>query len=161
LQQNDGADPRIDPFSLANCAAVTTHINLLQAVISRLANNSVQCKTWSLALVGAFLSLAGAAHNAALIDFVPLPLIVFGYADARYLAQEKAYRCLYAKIVGHICKGTYDQEQLFAATAPSNFCNFAAALGSWSIWPIYGVLLLAYAGARYFGVLAVITASAK
>jgi hypothetical protein len=55
-------DPSSSPFWPADSPAATTHITLLQGIITRLANNSASCKTWCLTLVAALLSLSGAAH---------------------------------------------------------------------------------------------------
>jgi hypothetical protein len=69
------------PVWPADSPAVMAHINLLQGIINRLANNSACCKTWCLALVGALLSLAGATHPPVVVYFTtgwregPLPQI--------------------------------------------------------------------------------------
>ena len=43
-------DPGESPLWPADSPAVTAHINLLQGIINRLANNSASCKTWCLPL---------------------------------------------------------------------------------------------------------------
>ena len=50
-------------FYPADNAAVIAHLNYLQAIITRLAGNSAQCKTWCLAIVSALFSFAGAFKN--------------------------------------------------------------------------------------------------
>ena len=88
-------EPAQSPFWPADNAAVTAHIGLLQDIISRMANNSASCKTWCLALVGALLGLAGAVHSPAVVAFAVVAVVVFGFVDTMYLAQEKAYRSPY------------------------------------------------------------------
>src|SRR5262249_4064377 len=84
--------PEKSDFYPADNPAPTVHINLLQGIINRLANNSSSCKTWCLTLTGALLSLAGATKVPALVVFVILPILILRYLDSRYLAQERAYR---------------------------------------------------------------------
>ncbi len=79
------------PFFPADNAAATAHIALLQGIINRLAGTSASCKTWCLTLVAAVLSLAATAHVPALAPLVLVPTVIFGFLDAMYLAEEKAY----------------------------------------------------------------------
>ena len=138
-------DPTASPFWPADNPAVTAHINLLQGIINRLANNSASCKTWCLALVAAFLSLAGAAHQPNIIAFSLIPIVIFAFLDAAYLAQERAYRELYRKLTAKISTNTYTIDDAFDARALITFAGFCRAFTSWSIYPIYATLLLAYA----------------
>src|ERR1700752_55147 len=83
-------------------AATTAHINLLQGIIDRLANNSASCKTWCLSIVAPLLSLAGAVHAPVLVTIALVPVAVFAFIDTMYLAHEAAYRELYGRIVAKI-----------------------------------------------------------
>lgn len=146
------------PLSPADNPGVIAHVNLLQGVINRLANNSSSCKTWCLTLTGALLSLAGATHQPAIATFAPVPIVIFGLLDARYLAHERSYRELYTQIVQKVRDGTYARSDAFEAAAPLNGCGICSALLSWSVIPIYGGLLLAYAIAAYEGWIALLAA---
>jgi hypothetical protein len=146
------------PLSPADNPAVTTHITLLQGIINRLANNSSSCKTWCLALVGALLSLAGATHTAAIATSALVPVVIFGFVDTMYLAQEKAYRDLYDEIVVKVRDGSYRLANAFDAKAKRTLDHVAWALASWSVWPIYGGLIVGYAVAHYFGWIALLAA---
>jgi hypothetical protein len=154
-------EPAQSPFWPADNAAVTAHIGLLQDIISRMANNSASCKTWCLALVGALLGLAGAVHSPAVVAFAVVAVVVFGFVDTMYLAQEKAYRDLYDSTVKAIRDGTYGRNNLFEARAQRTLRDVAWALASWSIWPIYLTLILAYLVARCTGLIAALTAVSK
>jgi hypothetical protein len=123
------------PLLPADNPAVTTHINLLQAIINRLANNSSACKTWCLTLVGALLSLAGATRTPAIVTFALVPVVIFGFVDMMYLAQEKAYRDLYDTVVKAIRDGSYSRAQAFNASAKRTLYHVGWALASWAIWP--------------------------
>ncbi|MET3973178.1 hypothetical protein [Bradyrhizobium sp. S3.9.1] len=139
------------PLFPADNPAVTTHINVVQGIINRLANNSSTCKTWCVALVGAFLSLAGATHNPTIAGSVLVPIVVFGFVDAMYLAQEKAYRDLYERIVAAVQSDSYKLRSVFEARADRTLRHVWWALASWSVWPIYGGLILAYLIAAWRG----------
>lgn len=135
----------------ADNSAVTSHLSMLQGIISRLASNSASCKTWCLALVGALLSFAGATDSPRLATLALLPILVFCLLDAMYLAQERAYRGLYNAIVAHVRAETYSRDHLFEAEATFGTRDFLSALRSWSILPLYLGLLLGYAVAAASG----------
>jgi len=132
----------------ADNAAVIAHINLLQGIINRLANNSASCKTWCLTLVGAFVSLAGATHTPGIIHFAAVVVIIFGFVDSMYLTQERAYRQLYGRITTKIRTNKYQSQDFFEASAPLKISSIFSTVTSWSIFPIYlgliGIYLLAY-----------------
>jgi hypothetical protein len=50
-------------FFPADNPAAIAHLNHVQAIIARLAGNSLQCKTWCLAIVGALFGLAGSLEK--------------------------------------------------------------------------------------------------
>ena len=145
----------------ADNPAVTAHITLLQGIINRLANNSASCKTWCLTLVAALLSLAGAARAPAIVTFVLVPIVVFGYLDSMYLAQERAYRLLYARIVDAIRSGSYGLTDAFDARAPLKRGAFWSALVSWSVFPLYLGLIVTYLVVHFTGWLRVLAVVSK
>lgn len=153
-------DPKASPLWPADNPAVTAHINLLQGVINRLANNSASCKTWCLTLVGALVSFAGATHVPGIISFALVPVVIFGFLDTMYLAQERAYRDLYKTITGKIRNGSYVLADTYEARAPLPKRAFFSALRSWAVYPVYLGLILAYIFAYFTGWLAVLTAAA-
>jgi hypothetical protein len=149
------------PLWPADDPAVITHITLLQGIINRLANNSSSCKTWCLALVGALLSLAGATHTPAIASFVLIPIVIFGFVDTMYLAQEKAYRDLYGRITTAVRNRSYQLDHAFDATAERSLGHVGWALASWSICPIYGGLIVAYIVASRCGWVALLGTAPK
>ena len=154
------SDPPLSLLSPADNPAVTSHITLLQGIINRLSDNSASCKTWCLTLVAALLGLSGAAHAAGIVEFALVPVVVFGYLDATYLAQERAYRQLYSDVVAMIRSAQYKLTNAYEARAPTvTLLHFLSALGSWSVLPVYLSLLLAYAVAYLTGWLSVLSAA--
>jgi hypothetical protein len=133
------------PLDPAENPAVIAHLNMLQAVITRLAGNSAQCKTWCVAIVSALFGLAGATRSGRIAAAAIIPIAVFGFVDAAYLANEKAYRDLYNTIVGKIRDRSYGLADRFNLSAPADAGHYIWALSSWSIWPVYLGLTIAYA----------------
>src|SRR5262245_63573738 len=88
-------DKEPSPFDLANNASVIAYLNMIQAIVTRLAGNSIQCKTWCFAIVGAFVGLAGATKDLRILLAAAIPLAAFSVTDALYLAQERKYRKLF------------------------------------------------------------------
>jgi hypothetical protein len=154
-------DLRASPLWPADNPAVMAHLNLLQGIISRLANNSTSCKTWCLTLIGALVSLAGATHVPGIITFALVPVVIFGFMDTMYLAQENAYRDLYSNVVGRIRHGSYGLNDVYETSAPLGFCRVCSAFASWSVFPIYLGLLMMYLITDCMGGLAALTAVAK
>jgi hypothetical protein len=155
-------DPRASPFFWpADNPAVIAHINLLQGIINRLANNSASCKTWCLTLVAALLSLAGATHVPGIVTFALVPVVIFGFMDTMYLAQERAYRRLYRNVIRTIRGRSYALANVYDARARFGFCRFCSALVSWSILPVYLGLIVTYLVAYFAGWLVLLTAASK
>jgi phosphotransferase system glucose/maltose/N-acetylglucosamine-specific IIC component len=72
-------------------------LELLQAVIARLASNSFLLKGWSVTLASALLGFAGRQEDADLARLTLLPALIFWALDAYYLAQERQYRQLFSQ----------------------------------------------------------------
>jgi hypothetical protein len=127
------ADKPDSPLAPAESAAVTAHLNMLQAIITRLAGNSTQCKTWCVAIVSALLGLAGATKSGRIAVAAIIPILVFGFVDAAYLANEKAYRDLYNRIVAKIRDRSYGLAEFGDLSAPTDAGHYIWALSSWSV----------------------------
>jgi len=133
------------PLAPAESMAVTAHLSMLQAIITRLAGNSAQCKTWCVTIVSALFGLAGATKSGRIAVAAIIPILVFGFVDAAYLANEKAYRDLYNSIVAKIRDRAYTLSDFANLSAPADAGHYLWALSSWSVWPVYIGLIVAYA----------------
>ncbi len=96
-----------------------------------------------------------------IVTFALVPVVIFGFIDTMYLAQEKAYRDLHAHTVKAIRDGSYALNSAYEASAPIGFRCVFSALGSWTIYPVYLGLILVYFFARFEGWLAVLAPAAK
>ncbi len=71
------------------------HLEFIQLVINRMANNSFMIKGWSITLISGLFALALNA-NSPFTAFLPIiPTISFWVLDTYYLRQEKLFRQLY------------------------------------------------------------------
>lgn len=91
------------------------HLEMLQQIISRMANNSFLIKGWSLTLISAILTFSTATKDITqgnmyfVLLIALLPALAFWYLDAYFLRQERLFRKLYDH---------YRTEQI---TTPSDF----------------------------------------
>lgn len=74
------------------------HLELIQGVINRMANNSFLLKGWSVTLISALFALAAKDSNQFFIYLAYFPCVTFWGLDGYYLWQERMYRKLYKKV---------------------------------------------------------------
>lgn len=71
------------------------HLELIQAVVIRLATNSFITKGWALTVAGAIFGLAANHLNPWIAAVGFAPTLGFWWLDAYFLRQERLFRCLY------------------------------------------------------------------
>lgn len=74
---------------------VVKHLELIQAVINRMASNSFLLKGWTITLVAALFALAGKDAEVRFAGIALLPTVAFWLLDAFFLHQERCFRALY------------------------------------------------------------------
>ncbi len=74
------------------------HLEMIQNIITRMANNSFLLKGWTITLIVGILALIDIRVEQLLFSFMYIPIIVFCFLDAYYLMQERRYRNLYDKV---------------------------------------------------------------
>lgn len=84
--------------SLVKATIRIEHLKFIQAIITRLAGNSFQLKTWTITLVSALFALAAKDSNQYFVLVSYFPIIVFWGLDAYFLDQERMFRKLYAEV---------------------------------------------------------------
>lgn len=82
----------LDPES----TAVQSYLSTLQAIVSRMATNSVNCKTWCITLTSALLVVLADKGKVNFVWVALIPVLLFCFLDAYYLAQERAFRESYS-----------------------------------------------------------------
>jgi hypothetical protein len=144
--------PPTPPVINGESSAVQSYLGILQAIISRMASNSGNCKTWCISLVSAILVVVAdqKTANYAWIAFVPV--LLFFLLDAYYLAQERAFRDVYNHFVAKLHAGHATDQDLFVVKPLQGFRvaqSLLVATGSFSIYPFYLVLAGIILIARY------------
>ena len=74
---------------------VVKHLELIQAVINRMAGNSFLLKGWTITLVAALFALASKDAEVRFACIALLPTLAFWLLDAFFLHQEQCFRALY------------------------------------------------------------------
>lgn len=122
-------------------------IDLIQGIITRMANNSFLLKGWIVSLIAVLIALTDQTIVATKLTYfnfiLILPVIVFWYLDAFFLHKEKCYRRLYNWTVSN--RATSD-ENLYSLDY-TRFENDEK--GIWTImftnktlFPFYGLIAL-------------------
>ena len=119
-------------------SAVQAHLSILQAVITRMAENSRSCKLWCVTLVAAVMVLVARTGEPqhALIALAPTTL--FWVLDTYYLALEKAFRASYDVFIGKLHKGQVALADIYVVRPTGmGWRLIVRSLGSISIWVFY------------------------
>ncbi len=116
------------------------HLKMVQGVVTRMAGNSAQMKTWAVSLVTAVFVFSGLSDDPHWLIGVGgcIPVIAFWTMDARYLHLERCYIKLYEAVVTGTSVAPFELNyRPHAATVDS---VWRVAL-SWSVYTFYGPLL--------------------
>ncbi len=107
------------------------HLNMIESIITRMANNSLQIKCWCIAIVSGVIVLS----RSSIILTCILSVVLFCYLDARYLALEKEFRGLYEKVrVREESEIDYSMER--------DKEPIKKTIWTWSVFPFYATLTL-------------------
>lgn len=92
--------------------AVQKHVDVLQGIINRLAQNSGTCKNWCITLVAGVLVLAFSKDvpdtTRKLVPFIAcMPIVIFWGVDAYYHSLERAFRKQFLSLITTIHQGTF------------------------------------------------------
>ncbi len=76
-------------------AQTIKHLELIQGVVDRLANNSFAFKAWAIVLVSAVFAFAADNGKPIFLPIALIPALAFWGLDATYLRQERLFRAFY------------------------------------------------------------------
>lgn len=113
------------------------HLELVSAVVGRMAAASAAAKGWSITLAGAAFGVAVIRDKSYLILLGVLALVVFGIVDALYLYNEKRFRALYAAIADQNAV-----KPLSMDLSVLDRLNKKESFFSWSVVFFYGPLIV-------------------
>lgn len=139
----------IKPDSNLNEYDSRQYILMLQEIITRMANNSSNCKIWTVTIVAAMMGLALTTQSLRelLFPVVLIPIIVFYYLDSYYLGLENNFRNLQRAYINKLksdldCSfDIYDFNFRAIATNKNGKC-LKKALKSTATWPMYLALAM-------------------
>lgn len=123
------------------------HLDMVQAVVSRMASSSSTAKGWLLPVVTATYGFALVQHVPSVASLGLAAIVVFGVLDGHYLRQERAFRVLFRQIAsGNI--GGYDMNPNRYFHKPNGDedderdenCRWWHVICSWALMGFYGPL---------------------
>jgi hypothetical protein len=127
----------------AESQAVHLHLNILQAVIQRMSENSVAAKTWCITLVSAILVLVVDKSDPKFAWLALIPTFLFFVLDTYYLALERRFRNYYNEFIKKIHSECLEACDLFVIRPEGHlFSIFLRSICSFSIWPFYAMLVV-------------------
>ena len=94
-------------------AAIQSHLEMLQGVVQRMAENSRSCKLWSITALSAVLFLAARTGTPWHTLIALVPLFLFFLLDVYYLSLERRFRGSYECMLKKLRQGTYGPEDVF------------------------------------------------
>lgn len=116
------------------------HLEFIQGLINRLANNSFLIKGWCITLVSAIAVLSAKDSNEVFMLLAFIPILSFWILDSYYLWQERLYRSHYDE------SRIKSEDQIdFSMTLSSNsrkFNQFYRSLFSFTILAFYIILVV-------------------
>ena len=120
------------------------YLQIIESAIDRMGSNSAILKGFAAAVLAGISALASIADISVIILMATLfPVLLFGYLDAKYLQVEKKFRMLYEKVRLEEKDIDFSMKTDFAkAELRKGKATLLNAVGSWSVWPFYGLLLV-------------------
>lgn len=124
------------------------HIEMIEAIIERMAKNSFQLKGWSMTLIALVGSISTQGSDKRFILLAFIPIIGFWILDSFYLQQERKYKQLYKNIIAK------DEDQIdfnldtstaIGTTEEMNrlcFCSCLFSITELCFYPIIAVALI-------------------
>ena len=119
--------------------AVQKHLEIMQGVITRMAENSRYCKLWCVTLVAAVLVLVARTGEPQHVLIALIPTLLFLFLDAYYLALERAFIKSQNVFVDKLHKGELQYTAIYKVVPIGMGLRLVAQclVGSVSIWPFY------------------------
>ena len=117
------------------------YLQFLQNNIARMNTNSVQAKTWCIAIVAALLAIFAETKNTSFLLICLIPIILFCILDARYLQFEHKFVEMYNAYTKTKAKKPCVYE-ISMQEYEKGIKGYLKAFGSWSVWLPYGLMLI-------------------
>jgi len=118
------------------------HLNMIQAVISRMAGYSAAVKNFMLTITAAIVAIAFDKDMSALLYAGIGVTLVFGFLDAYYLAVEKCFRVFYTEVASRPWSEAFDLNIRQRAVRSKDVLLSTTSV---SVWVFYAALLVSFA----------------
>lgn len=120
-------------------SAVQKHLEIMQGVITRMAENSRSCKLWCVTLVAATLVLVARTEEPQHSLIALAPTLLFMVLDSYYLALERAFIKSQNTFTTKLHGGELKSADLYRVIPTGmGWCLVGRCMaGSISIWPFY------------------------
>jgi len=129
-----------------NSPSVNSYMTILQDIITRMATNSANTKTWCIALVSAIIVIVADKGQPSYVMISLLPMCLFFLLDAYYLSLERQFRDRYNDFIAKLHAGKAKVEDVFIVKPGGGFKEILTttlrSCGSVSVWPFYLLLIL-------------------
>lgn len=121
--------------------AILAHISMLQDIINRMANNSANCKTWTITIVAAMLVLlVDKSYNIPNAKVCFIPVALFYLIDCYYLGLERLCIKSQKNFVQKVLKGDFADDPFTVKELSgrcTQLCSTIKATVSFSTTPFY------------------------
>ncbi len=121
-------------------------IDLIQAVITRMASNSFLLKGWLISLVAVILTLSKDTIVVEDVSYLSLtlilPVFIFWYLDAFFLHKEKCYRKLYEWVINNRLTSEENLYSLDYTVHKNKVGSVWSIMFTKTLWPFYGFTCL-------------------
>lgn len=124
------------------------HLEMIQGIINRLNSNSFTIKAWAMGLVTALFAFADKDQDTryALLSYIIIPICWI--LDGFFISAERQFKGLYEEIA----KIQDDSKITFSMVRKDNISKehtWFRGFKSQTLWPFYGILLIASAIVMY------------
>jgi len=120
------------------------HLEMIETIIDRMANNSFLLKGWSVTLAAGLFALAANDTEPLLAAIAILPGLAFWGLDAYYLRQERLYRRLYeATRESRLATGRVEPYSLATDQFVPSVPNWFRTLWAKPVAALHGTIALA------------------
>jgi hypothetical protein len=111
----------LENLKIYESPAIIKHLEFYQSIISRMANNSASCKTWSITLTSALIVLSIDKSNIS-IWISLIPILIFYFLDSFYLGLEREFRDSYNEFLVKLNTDAIEKKDIYKIVIkPRNF----------------------------------------
>lgn len=120
-------------------------LSMLQGVVTRMAGNSANCKTWCATIMAALLALSATIDEPLVLEVAAVGVVLaMTVLDAYYLALERSFINQFNHLTKRATTGALELSELFSIKPVPIVKNkdIWKACGSISVWLFYGLLFV-------------------